>query len=244
MRDASANLKVAAMGDLHVSTHLAGAYTTIFSEISSKADILVLCGDLTHTGLPKEAELLATDLTALKIPVVGVLGNHDHASGKHQEIKKILSHQGNMVMLEDEEYVFKNIGFAGTKGFAGGFGPFLLGAFGEEMVKRFVEEAIEESLKLETSLQSLDTKKLVVALHYSPIEETLHGEPTQLFPFLGSSRLCGPIEDYNVTAVFHAHAHKGKAQGKTPLKNIAVYNVSKHVLNTLNPNNHYVIIEI
>jgi Icc-related predicted phosphoesterase len=218
---------IAAIGDLHVKETTIATYRDIFREISDKADVLVLCGDLTDYGLPNEAEILAEELTHLSVPVVGVLGNHDYQSNQHDEVKKIL--QKGMFVLENEPTIINNIGFAGVKGFGGGFDNFALGSWGEKEIKDFVQEAINEALTLEVQLQKLETEKKVVALHYSPIRDTVVGEPEEIFPFLGSSRLVNPINWFGATAVFHGHAHKGTYESKTQ-SNIPVYNCSKEVV--------------
>ena len=232
--------KVAAMGDLHVKETTIARYRDIFKEISEKADILVLCGDLTDYGLPNEAEILSEELSHLSIPVVGVLGNHDFQNGEHDEVKKIL--MKGMFVLENEPTVIEGIGFAGVKGFAGGFDNYALGSWGEREIKEFVQEAINEALTLELQLQRLQTEKKIVALHYSPIRDTVVGEPEEIFPFLGSSRLANPINWHGATAVFHGHAHAGTYEGKT-LSNIPVYNCSIEVVKKAH-NRPYALVEI
>jgi Icc-related predicted phosphoesterase len=235
-------LRIAAIGDIHVGRTHWGPYDELFREISGKADVLILCGDLTNYGLPEEAELLATQLQACSIPIIGVLGNHDYQSGKKDTLKQILT-QGKMVVLEDEPFEIQGVGFAGTKGFAGGFGQHMLGSFGEEGIKQFVQEAVNETLRLEGQLSTLESEKKIVLLHYSPVKDTLVGEPEEIFPYLGSSRLSEPIDNYNVTAVFHGHAHHGTHEGKT-LTGIPVYNVSYPLMQKRNEKHPYALIEI
>lgn len=220
-------ITIAALGDLHVKETTIASYRDLFKEISEKASVLVLCGDLTDYGLPNEAEILAEELTHLSIPVVGVLGNHDYQSNAHDEVKRILSK--GMFVLENEPTVIGEVGFAGVKGFAGGFDNFSLGSWGEKEIKAFVQEAVNEALTLEVQLQKLETEKKVVALHYSPIRQTVVGEPEEIFPFLGSSRLVNPINWFGASVVFHGHAHRGTYEGKTQ-SNIPVYNCSKDVV--------------
>src|SRR5438876_5154964 len=155
-------MKVAAIGDLHSPDSTPGMHREFFSKIHEAAEVLVICGHLTNTGLPKEAELLAEDMKVCNIPVVGVLGNHDHESGQADEIRKILK-TGNFIFLDEQSYMLKHVGFAGVKGFAGGFDKHMLASFGEEAIKKFVAEAIQESLKLENQLRALETKTKVVA---------------------------------------------------------------------------------
>ena len=191
--------------------------------------MLALCGDLTHLGLPQEAEKLATDLRACRIPVVAVLGNHDYQSGQQEEVKKILCNAKVVVLEETETFQLNGVGFAGAKGFGGGFDKHMLTPFGEESIKHFVTEAVNESLRLEVGLNGLRTDKTVVILHYSPIAATVVGEPPEIFPFLGSSRLAETIDHFDVNAVFHGHAHHGTLEGKTK-GNAAVYNVAMPLL--------------
>lgn len=219
-------LRVAAVGDIHYTKHCKSKCQELFIEVSSKADVLLLCGDLTDHGLPEEASLLAEDIkTHAKIPVLAVLGNHDYESGQIQKVEEILDTAGVQVM-DGEGHEIDGVGFAGVCGFGGGFGARMLNAWGEPIIKMFVQEAVDHALKLEKALARLQTKKKVVALHYSPIRETVVGENEEIFPFLGSSRLEGPANRFEVNAVFHGHAHNGTFEGKTS-QGIPVYNVSQ-----------------
>lgn len=238
----SQTTRIAALGDIHVGRADIGSYASLFAEISEKADVLVLCGDLTNIGSPAQAEILAQDLTSCRIPIVGVLGNHDYAEGRQDEVKKILN-QAQMTMLDDEPTIIHGIGFAGVKGFGGGFDNHMLGPFGEEMTKAYAREAVEEALHLENELGELRTEKKVVAMHYSPIRDTVINEPEEIFPFLGSSRFVEPIELNNVSVVFHGHAHKGTHKGKT-LKGIPVYNVAFPLMQQINEKQPYALIEL
>lgn len=233
--------RIAAMGDLHIKEMTIGHYRELFTEISEKADALVLCGDLTDLGLPNEAEILAEELSFCKIPVVGVLGNHDYEHGMEDEVKTIL--QTQMFILDEEPYVIGDVGFAGVKGFGGGFDHYVLSRWGEKIIKEFVNEAVNEALKLENQLSKLETKKKIVALHYSPIKDTIVGESEEIYTYLGCSRLANPINWYGATAVFHGHAHHGTYEGKT-LSNIPVYNCSIPVMTKKNKKQPYALIEI
>lgn len=222
-------VRLAAVGDVHYGKSTPGALLQLFSEINERADVLALCGDLTDHGLPEEVRLLAKDLTAaVRIPVVAVLGNHDHESGREAEVTQILVDSG-VTVLDGDAQEIRGIGFAGVKGFAGGFGRSALGAWGESSIKEFVREAIDEALKLETALAKLRTPQRIALLHYSPVRGTVEGEPLEIFPWLGSSRLEEPIGRYPVTAVFHGHAHKGTPEGAT-LGGVPVFNVSLPLL--------------
>jgi Icc-related predicted phosphoesterase len=233
--------RVAAMGDLHVKEMTIGHFRDLFQEISEKADALVLCGDLTDLGLPNEAEILAEELSYCKIPVVGVLGNHDYEKGMEEEVKTIL--QTKMFVLDEEPYTIGDVGFAGVKGFGGGFNEHVLSRWGEKIIKEFVNEAVNEALKLENQLSKLETEKKVVAMHYSPIKETIIGEPEEIHTYLGCSRLANPINWYGATVVFHGHAHHGTPEGRT-LSNIPVYNCSIPVMTKKNEKQPYALIEI
>jgi uncharacterized protein len=221
-------VKVAGLADLHVEEISVHPYRELFAEISQRADVLALCGDLTNLGKPREAEILAQDLHSCTIPVVGVLGNHDHESGQADEVVRILQDAG-MRFLETQTHELRGIGFAGVKGFGGGFGTRMLSAFGEDAIKRFVAEAVDEAMRLENALRMLRAERKVVILHYSPVAATLAGEPVELFPFLGSSRLAETIDRFEVRAVLHGHAHHGSYGGTTE-KGIPVYNCAQPVV--------------
>jgi Icc-related predicted phosphoesterase len=222
-------VRIAAISDIHYTKTSAGSLQPLFAEITENADILVLAGDLTDYGMAEEARVLAKDLTSsLKIPAVGVLGNHDFEAGEEKEIMRILTDAG-VRMLDGDTYEVHGVGFAGVRGFCGGFGRGALGAWGESVIKAFVHEAISEALKLEAALARLKNEHRIAVIHYAPIRETVEGEPLEIYPFLGSSRLEEPLSRYEVTAVFHGHAHRGALEGKTS-KGIPVYNVSLPLL--------------
>ncbi len=216
--------RVAAVGDIHCGKNGQGTLAPLFAEISGVADVLALCGDLTDYGLAEEARVLARELSALRIPAVAVLGNHDVESGQEAEVTRILRDAG-IIVLDGDAHELAGIGFAGTKGFCGGFGRGALGAWGEATVKRFVHEAIDEALKLESALARLRGEQRVALLHYSPVRDTVEGEPLEIFPYLGSSRLEEPINRYPVSAIFHGHAHNGSPEGRTAA-GAPVYNVA------------------
>jgi Icc-related predicted phosphoesterase len=233
-RTTRTHVRIAAIGDLHVSKHSGGTLQPLFSQISDDADVLLLCGDFTDYGLPDEARVLARELTAaMKVPVIAVLGNHDYEGGKPQEIREILAGAG-VTVLDGEATEVHGVGFAGVKGFAGGFGRGALGPWGEHAIKAFVQEAVDEALKLEAALARLRTHHRVALLHYSPVRATVEGEPPDIFAYLGSSRLEEPINRYRVNAVFHGHAHRGTAEGRTST-GIPVHNVAMPLLMRTNP---------
>lgn len=223
-------IRVAAVADLHYRTGTDGRFRTAFTEISDCADILLLCGDIIDYGLPDEARLLMKDIseTAKRITIIAVLGNHEYESGKVDEVIAIMK-GGGITILDGEACEVQGVGFAGVKGFPGGFGARVLAPWGEPSIKRFVHEAVEESLKLESALARLRTTSRIALLHYAPIAATVMGEPLEIFPFLGCSRLEEPINRYPVAAVFHGHAHNGTHEGKTS-SGIPVYNVALKLL--------------
>jgi Icc-related predicted phosphoesterase len=222
-------VRIAAVSDIHYNRNSAGALQALFAEVTEKADILVICGDMTDYGLAEEARVLAKDITtSLRIPSVGILGNHDMESNEQGEVCRILTDAG-VRMLDGDAVEIHGIGFAGVRGFCGGFGRGALGAWGEPIIKAFVHETVSEALKLESALAKLRTDRRVALVHYAPIRETVEGEPLEIYPFLGSSRLEEPLTRFKVDAVFHGHAHKGALQGRTT-SGIPVYNVSLPLL--------------
>ena len=217
-------VRIAAMADVHYRQEPSDSLQATYRELSQRADVLLICGDLTDYGLPAEAEIAVRELRDATIPTVAVLGNHDYESGQEAEVRSVLLGAGIKV-LDGESVEIAGIGFAGAKGFCGGFGRRTLEPWGEKIIKAFVQEALDETLKLESALARLRMKQRVVLLHYAPIQATVEGEPPEIFPFLGSSRLEDPINRYGCNVVFHGHAHRGAPEGKTQ-KGIPVFNVS------------------
>ena len=217
-------IRIAAMADVHYQRELTESLESIYRELSQRADVLLICGDLTDYGLPEEAEIVVRELRAASIPVISVLGNHDYQSGHADEVRTVLEGAGVRV-LDGEVTELAGIGFAGVKGFCGGFGRRMLEPWGEQTIKQFVQETLDETLKLETALARLRMPHRIVVLHYAPIQATVEGEPPEIYPFLGCSRLEDPINRYGCDAVFHGHAHHGAPQGKTQ-SGIPVFNVS------------------
>jgi Icc-related predicted phosphoesterase len=219
-------LTVACLGDLHVKEDAASS-RELFGEISQHAGALVLCGDLTDTGTPREAELLAEDLRGCTIPVIGVLGNHDYESDRSGEVAEILKRAG-VHLLDGQSYEVDGVGFVGVKGFIGGFGRRMLSSFGETSIKSLVAESLNEAMRLENAMRTVRNERSIVVLHYAPVVDTVEGEPLEIFPFLGNSRLAETIDRFKVSAVVHGHAHRGKYEGRTP-GGAPVYNVAYHV---------------
>jgi len=232
MPSTDGKLRVAAIGDLHVKEDSVAPYREVFTEISGVADVLVLCGDLTNFGKTKEAEILAEDIRSCSIPVIGVLGNHDYECGQPEVVAEIL-HGAGMTVLDEQAIEIEGVGFAGVKGFMGGYGRGELAPFGEPIAKAFVQEALDEARKLENALRTIRTERSVAVLHYSPTIDTLEGEPEMIYQYLGSQRLADAIDRFDhVAAVVHGHAHHGRYEGRTPLGK-PVYNVAQFVLQPL-----------
>jgi Icc-related predicted phosphoesterase len=229
----AAPLRFAAVGDIHCTRESAGTLRSFFAQASEAADALLLCGDLTDYGLTDEAKVLAEELSVVSKPMIAVLGNHDYESGVPDQVRRVLMDAGVKV-LDGEAVEVHGVGIAGAKGFAGGFGRGSLGAWGESAIKLFVNEAIQEALKLESALAKLRTPQRIAMLHYSPIAGTVQGEPVEIYPFLGSSRLEDPLLRYPVTAVVHGHAHRGAPEGRT-VSGVPVYNVAKPLLQRSHP---------
>ncbi|GAC1432504.1 MAG: metallophosphoesterase [Thermoanaerobaculia bacterium] len=229
MPAAQGNIRIAAVGDIHVRKTSRGALQRMFRAMSESADVAVLCGDLTDYGTVEEAEIFAHEVkTGLRIPTLAVLGNHDFESGQPDAVKSIIAAAG-VVMLDGDAHEVHGVGFAGAKGFLGGFGRRQLGNWGEASIKALVHETVEEALKLENALARLRTTHKIAVLHYAPIQATVEGEPVEIIPFCGSSRLEEPLDRYRVSAVFHGHAHHGTTEGRTR-GNVPVYNVAMPLL--------------
>ena len=226
-------IRFAAVGDLHVTKQSAGTLRNFFAQAAEAADALLLCGDLTDYGLVEEAKVLADELSVASVPIVAVLGNHDYETGTPDAVRQVLVDYGVRV-LDGEATELHGVGIAGAKGFCGGFGRGSLGPWGEPAIKQFVQEAIQEALKLESALAKLRTPQRIALLHYAPIAGTVEGEPVEIFPFLGSSRLEDPLVRYPVNFVVHGHAHRGTPEGRT-VNGVPVYNVAKPLLQRLHP---------
>ncbi|HEX5475999.1 MAG TPA: metallophosphoesterase [Vicinamibacterales bacterium] len=237
-------VRLAAISDLHYSrTTPPGSLQPLLAQINESADILVICGDITDYGLAEEARAFLKEFTAtVKIPTVAVLGNHDFESDQQDEIRRLLTDAG-IVPLDGDTTEILGVGFAGVKGFAGGFGRRALGPWGEDIIKKFVREAVDEALKLESALARLRSNRLIAVLHYAPIQATVEGEPVEIYPFLGCSRLEDPLTRVPVSAVFHGHAHHGQPEGRTR-NDVPVFNVSMSLMRELFPERPFRLIEL
>jgi Icc-related predicted phosphoesterase len=229
MSEGRTTVRIAAVGDIHCTRSSQGTLQPVFAEAARTADVLLLCGDLTDYGLPEEGRVLVRELEAAgRMPVLAVLGNHDWESAQVAELNEILR-AGGVQVIEGEGVDVLGVGFAGAKGFGGGFGQRTLEPWGEDATKNFVKESVQEALRLESGLARLTTPQRVAVLHYAPVADTVVGEPVEIFPFLGTSRLEEPINRYKAAACFHGHAHRGRPEGRTSA-GIPVYNVALPVL--------------
>jgi Icc-related predicted phosphoesterase len=225
-------IRVAAAGDLHVGADSKGALRPYLSDVAARADALLLAGDLTKTGEPEEAEVLADELDGIGIPVVAVLGNHDHHAERPDEVRARLQRVG-VVVLEGDGCVLEvpsgTLGVAGVKGFGGGFIGACATEFGEQEMKRFVHVTRSTATALGTALEELASDVRIALLHYSPVRDTLQGEPLEIYPFLGSYMLAEAVDTAGADLVLHGHAHRGIEWGTTP-GGIPVRNVAQPVI--------------
>jgi Icc-related predicted phosphoesterase len=221
-------MRIAATADLHFSPQSYAKLKDQFERVRDDADVLVLAGDLTNYGQPSEMEPLLNVLVRLRVPTIVVLGNHDYECGKEEELTRMMV-AGGIKVLDGSAYERDGVGFAGTKGFVGGFGRGVLTAFGEREVKDFVRASVDEALKLERGMSQLRAKKRVVVLHYAPIVETVKGEGPEIYPFMGTSRLAEVVDRHGADFVVHGHAHHGTLEGKT-VSGVPVYNVAISLL--------------
>jgi uncharacterized protein len=235
-------MRIAATADLHFTPQRYGALRDQLNRVRDEADIFVVAGDLTNFGQPEEMEPLLNALVRLRVPVVVVLGNHDYESDKQSDLIRMLTDAGVKV-LDGSAYERDGVGFAGTKGFVGGFGRGMLTAFGEPEIKTFVRAGIDEAVKLERAMSQLRTSKRVVVLHYSPIAATVDGEAREIYPFLGTSRLAEVVDRHGADLVLHGHAHNGKPDGKTTA-GVPVHNVAITLLQAQNPSKVYRVFDI
>ena len=235
-------MRIAATADLHYSPQSYDRIREQMTRVRDEADLLVLAGDLTNYGKPEEMESLLNALVRIRVPVVAVLGNHDYESGHEGELIRMMTAEGVKV-LDGTGYERDGVGFAGTKGFLGGFGRGMLTSFGEREVKAFVQAAVDETLKLERALAQLRAPKRIVVMHYAPVLDTVRGEPPEIFPYLGSSRMAEVADRHGVDLIFHGHAHHGQLLGATT-GGIPVHNVALSLLQQQDPPRAYGLFDI
>ena len=221
-------MRVAAVADIHLNAENHRENVLAFSPVNELADVLVIAGDLTNHGLPDEMRGCLAVLDTIRIPIVAVLGNHDYECGHQDELAGMLRVAG-VHLLDGQCHVLDQVGFAGTKGFCGGFAPHELMPFGEGGIKKFVEISEREAVKLDYGLAQLRSPVKVAITHYAPLKETVIGEPEPIFPFLGSSRLERALDRHKPTLAVHGHAHKGTFSAATQ-SGVRVCNVALHVL--------------
>ncbi len=230
--DDGAVVRVAAVGDVHLGEDSTGLLRPALAELTDCADVLLLAGDLTRHGTLDEARVVAVEFAELGVPVIAVLGNHDHHSDAQDEITALLTDHGITVLEGDATTVAvrgRTLGVAGTKGFGGGFAGKCASVFGERIMREFASHTVDMADALRASLAGLDTDMRVALTHYSPVSDTLHGEPREIYPFLGSYLLGEAIDCCGVQLAVHGHAHAGTERGTTP-GGIRVRNVAQPVI--------------
>ncbi len=215
---------------MHAGEPLRDRLARVFADVAAKSDLVLLAGDLTTHGLPEQAAVLADACAPLEVPVIAVLGNHDHHSGQPEEVKASLE-QGGVIVLDRDHTILEigdlDIGVVGTKGFVGGFPGAEIPDFGEPALRQIYQETSEEVDALERGLEAIaGCHKRIVLLHYAPIVDTVVGEPEAIWAFLGSGRLAGPIGMHRPELVVHGHAHHGARKGS--IGTVPVYNVAVH----------------
>jgi Icc-related predicted phosphoesterase len=225
-------IRIAAAGDVHFAADSVGRLRPHLEAEPEPVQLLLLAGDLTRRGDPREARVLAEELRGLPFPVVAVLGNHDYHFDVEREVAAILREAG-LIVLEGDATTVRidgvSVGVAGVKGFGGGFAGACATDFGEPEMKAFVAAARRSADELEAALRRLDTQVRVALLHYSPVEGTLIGEPPPLWPFLGSYLLARAVDRAGADLVLHGHAHYGSRDAVTP-GGVRVLNVAQAVI--------------
>jgi len=225
-------IRVAAVGDVHMDADVLGRYRPALEHLPSKADVLLLAGDLTRHGTTEEAECVAREFADLGVPVITVLGNHDYHSDQVEGVVKVLKNAGIQV-LECAGTVLElpggRLGVAGTKGFGGGFAGRCASEFGEPEMKAFVRHTRQTAERFGQALRSLEADWVIALTHYAPVPDTLLGEPPEIYPFLGSYQLGQAIDSAPTALAIHGHAHCGTERGTTP-GGVRVRNVAQPVI--------------
>jgi Icc-related predicted phosphoesterase len=236
-------VRIAAVGDFHCGVDDVGLYRELFTRVNEEADVLVLTGDLTRWGALVEYKVVVGELADVTVPIVAVLGNHDYETGDVEEGSRTLRGRGVHLLCGDTFELNSVVGFAGVKGFMGGFGRGMLTPFGEPETKAFVKATLNEVHALELALRRLSTPVRVAILHYAPIAATVHGEPEAIHTYLGTDRLAEPLDRYGAAVAFHGHAHSGTLRGNT-LGGVPVFNVSLPLLRKERPGAMYYIYDV
>ena len=225
-------IRIAAVGDVHLDDDTRGRFRPALEHLKDHADVLLLAGDLTRHGTVEEASSFATEFGGLDVPVVVVLGNHDHQSDQQAEVAEVLADAG-ITVLEGTSVVLDlnghKLGIAGAKGFGGGFAGACASAFGEREMKNFVGTTERVADQLGAALRAVECDALVALTHYAPVPETLAGEPLEIYPFLGSYLLGQAIDSAPTALALHGHAHAGSERGRTP-GGVPVRNVAHPVI--------------
>ena len=225
-------VRVAALGDPHAGVDTAGFLRPALADVAAHADVLLIAGDLTRHGEPDEAAVLAGEVCGLGVPVVAVLGNHDHEGDQEDKVRAVVEDAG-IAVLEGESTVLDvrgtRVGVAGAKGFGGGFAGACGTEFGEREMKAFIGHTRAIAERLGDALEALDADVRLVLLHFSPVPETLVGERLEIYPFLGSYMLADAVDRSGADLVVHGHAHAGSEKGMTP-GGVPVRNVSQPVI--------------
>lgn len=225
-------IRIAAVGDVHLGEDARGRMRPALDQLGEQADVLLLAGDLTRHGTVAEARVVADEFGGLAVPVVAVLGNHDHHDERPDEVTAVLR-DGGITVLEGETATVgvdgHTLGVAGVKGFGGGFAGKCGSAFGEQEMKAFIRHTTEIADSLRAALDGLDTDVKVALTHYAPVPDTLRGEPPEIYPFLGSYLLGEAIDSTGTHLAVHGHAHFGVEHGMTP-GGVRVRNVAQPVI--------------
>lgn len=225
-------IRIAAVGDIHLGVDSRGEMRPALEKVSIHADVLLLAGDLTRHGGAEEAEVVADEFGELGVPVIAVLGNHDYHSDAVEDVTAVLVGRG-ITVLEGQSVTMdidgQTLGIAGTKGFGGGFAGKCASVFGEPQMKNFAGHTVEVADRFRSTVSELEADVRIALLHYSPVSDTLHGEPPEIYPFLGSYLLGEPIDEFHLDLALHGHAHAGCERGTTP-GGVRVRNVAQPVI--------------
>jgi Icc-related predicted phosphoesterase len=231
---AAGRIRLAAVGDLRMAVERRDSLGPRFASVAESADVLLLAGGLTASGLVSEAETLADDLDSVGVPIVAVLGARDHEIGQESLIRATLTSLG-WTVLDASSVVLDvrgmRLGIAGTTGFPGGFGI----DYQLWNVVREHRQADREQMhnarfaKALAGLKEQGADFRVALTHFSPVPGTLNGERETIRANLGNEILGAGIDASGADVAVHAMARRGTHEGRTP-GGIPVYNVSQPVL--------------